>query len=59
MRLWWQRRKLAKASVRYRLSAAGSPRKCGRCVMFRRPASCTLVAGRIRPQDTCDRFEAR
>ncbi len=46
--------KLAKAAVNYR-HATGN-RRCGNCSMYADHA-CTLVAGRIDPQDTCDRWE--
>lgn len=59
--------KVSKASVNYRKqSYQWGRRKCANCSMFvrgkpgNRPAgACTLVAGVIRPQDICDRWEAK
>lgn len=50
--------KVSKASVNYRLALLRQ-RRCSTCAMFRRPDSCTLVAGQIRPGDVCDRWEAK
>lgn len=51
-------RKVSKASVNYRKALYGL-RRCGTCSMFRAPGSCTLVEGRIRRQDVCDKWEAK
>lgn len=52
-----QRGKIAKISVDYGKGTAH--RNCGLCSMFRKPDSCTLVAGSIRAGDVCDRFVRR
>jgi hypothetical protein len=49
--------KATKVKAHYRLGHNG--RLCGKCDMFRAPASCTAVEGKIRTQDTCDFFEKR
>ncbi len=50
--------KVSKASVNYRL--ATSSERCDNCSMYRTdPKRCTLVAGKIRPQDTCDEWEPK
>jgi hypothetical protein len=49
--------KATKAKAHYRLGHGG--RQCGKCDMFRPPASCTAVEGKIRTQDTCDFFEKK
>ena len=51
--------KLTKASVNYRTARPLARQRCVSCVMFRQPGSCTLVAGRVRAQDTCDRWAAK
>ena len=52
--------KVSKASVHYRRSAWWGGPCCGTCVMFVPfPGVCTLVSGRIRPGDMCDRWEAK
>jgi len=46
--------KVPKAKVHYR---EGTEREhCGICTMFRAPHGCTLVAGPIFTDDTCDEF---
>ena len=52
-------RKLTKASVNYRRAAPMGHKRCGTCVMFRAPGSCTLVAGVIRRNDVCNRWAAK
>lgn len=52
--------KVTKESVGYRPASRGdSPRRCGTCVMFRKPNACTLVAGTIRPVFVCDRWSPK
>ena len=47
--------KISKSEAGYK-HAAGV-KQCKSCNMFRRPHSCTLVVGVIRPDDTCRYFE--
>lgn len=47
--------KVSKSAVDYRKSNNASKR-CGTCVMFRKPDSCTLVKGTISKNDVCDRW---
>jgi 8-oxo-dGTP pyrophosphatase MutT (NUDIX family) len=47
--------KVSKAEVNYRPSS-DPRRRCGTCVMFQAPHSCTLVAGTIQAGDVCDRW---
>lgn len=49
---------LSKAAVNYR-DATDPKRECGNCEMFRAPHGCTLVKGRIEPDDVCDRWVAK
>lgn len=57
--------KVSKRSVNYRKKPySWGGRRCGNCSMFTRAkagpggtGSCTLVAGEIRPQDICDRWD--
>ena len=49
--------KLSKTEVRYR--KADGEKRCGNCSMFRKGGYCTLVAGDIRKNDVCDRYEAK
>jgi hypothetical protein len=49
--------KVSKQSVRY--SQGVAHRKCSLCSMWRPPASCSLVAGRISPEAVCDKFERK
>lgn len=49
--------KVPKGTVHYR-EATDPARSCGTCSMFMaRAGLCSLVAGPIRPEDTCDRWE--
>lgn len=48
----------SKEAAGYKELARG-PRRCGACAMFRAPASCTLVRGRIAPGGTCRFWETR
>jgi hypothetical protein len=48
---------VSKESVNYR--PAEGKRHCGNCVMFHPGGTCDLVMGHIRPEDTCDRWEAK
>src|SRR5215469_8235600 len=48
---------VSKESVNYR-PATGN-HKCGNCVMFHQNGTCDLVMGKISPEDTCDRWEAK
>jgi len=55
--------KVSKRSVRYRRALPWSRKRCRTCSMIRPKADgkgwyCTLVAGPIRPNDTCDRWDA-
>lgn len=55
--------KVSKDSVNYR--AAEGLKRCANCSMFRRQwwtgadGSCTLVAGDIQTEDTCDEWEPK
>lgn len=53
-----KREKVSKPSVHYR-PAEDKARSCGTCSMFTAGGSCTLVRGKIRPQDTCDEWESK
>jgi hypothetical protein len=57
--LWdLQHGKITKTKAGYRQTASAV--RCGSCSMFRPvQRSCTLVVGRIRAADTCDRWEPR
>jgi len=51
-------RPMPKDSVNYR--PADDYRTCGNCIMFRPLGQlCTLVAGAIRSEDTCDQWYPR
>lgn len=51
----WQ--KMYKSEADYR---EGTPEEhCGVCSMFRPPASCTLVEGKIKPTGVCDYFKKK
>jgi hypothetical protein len=53
-------RKVSKRSVNYRRAPIWAlRRRCALCSMFREPASCTLVAGRIDGNDVCDEWERK
>lgn len=47
---------VSKETVNYR--AATGSRSCGNCIMFH-SGMCDLVKGKISPEDTCDRWEAK
>lgn len=49
--------RLTKRQVHYR--EAESTKRCRNCVMFHTDGTCDLVIGNIKPEDTCDRWEAR
>lgn len=54
---------LAKSQVNYR-PAGQSPRRCGTCEMFAagrclKPDGSAFVAGPIRAEDVCDRWEKK
>lgn len=49
-------RKLSKIDVDYRPSEG--KRKCGNCSMYQK-GTCTLVAGDIRRNDVCDKWEPK
>ena len=49
---------VSKETVNYRHDRE-SARRCGNCVMFHPDGSCDLVLGKIRPEDVCDRWEAK
>lgn len=49
--------RLTKQQVNYR--PAESTKRCRNCVMFHTDGTCDLVIGNIKPEDTCDRWEAR
>jgi hypothetical protein len=49
-------RKLSKIEVHY--GRAEGHKRCGNCSMYRK-GTCTLVAGDIRRNDVCDRWEAK
>lgn len=49
--------KASKASVHYRTGSGN--RRCGTCSMFREPASCTAVEGKIASDDVCDIWEKK
>lgn len=53
--------KVTKASVGYRRAGPRylRGRRCATCSMFAPPGSCTLVQGRIRARDVCDRWEPK
>lgn len=48
---------MPKVLVAYR-DATGDKR-CGNCIMFREPADCTLVIGKIEKDDVCDEWEPK
>lgn len=52
-------KKVSKQSVDYRRAGLLAARRCATCSMFRLPASCTLVAGKIQGRDVCDRWARR
>lgn len=49
--------KLSKHEVGYEHPAAKPQNHCGVCRHFEPPDQCEIVAGRIRPEDWCRRFE--
>lgn len=49
--------KISKLEANYR--RATGDKKCGNCVMFRKPSACTLVRGKISATDTCDKWEKK
>lgn len=52
--------KVSKASVHFRTAMPGAKKHCGACSMFQpATASCSLVQGRIKSNDVCDRFQAK
>lgn len=51
--------KLSKATVSYQVKASMPSTTCERCVHFRAPRACHLVAGLIAPGGWCDRFLRR
>jgi hypothetical protein len=50
--------KLSKESVGFEHPAKG-PHHCGQCRHFEGPRACEIVAGLIRSEDWCRRFEAK
>jgi hypothetical protein len=51
-----RKEKFLKSEVGYEHPAKGT-NNCGECAHFRRPHDCELVAGFIRREDWCKRFE--
>ncbi len=50
-------KKVSKESVDY--GPGIKQRRCALCTMFRKPQSCTLVAGWIDEDDVCKEFERK
>lgn len=51
--------KRSKAEVDYHPAGGTETRRCGLCTMFRKPSSCTDVAGEIAPEGVCKIFYRR
>jgi hypothetical protein len=54
-------KKMSHMAASYRPAKPGATRRCATCSMYRTGTSpsCTLVESPIRPQDTCDYWEAK
>lgn len=51
---------IKKNDANYRSQGDGThARRCETCSMYRAPGRCTLVDGKIRPQDICDYYEPK
>lgn len=50
---------ISKKDADYRAQDGTHARRCETCSMYRQPGRCTLVEGKIRPQDICDYYEAK
>lgn len=51
--------RIDKDTANYRVPASDERKQCQKCDMFRAPASCTLVEGRIARNGTCRYWEAK
>jgi hypothetical protein len=48
-----------KSEVKYEHPAKNMANRCGLCIHFKSPHQCEIVAGYIRKEDWCDKFEER
>lgn len=53
------REMFTKSEVGYEHPAKKPNARCGLCVHFTRPHACKIVAGYIRAEDWCKKFESR
>jgi hypothetical protein len=51
--------KFTKAEVEYTDDHGDNREQCAECAHYINPTTCAIVAGRIRPEGWCARFEAR